>query len=145
MSLSLSTLHPLFSEFPLPLLVLFVIFEMRDQWLNRPFSPVFMGRTVVLSAFASYLSGYLAKDHASLTFSVPADAIMFHQSLGLATVISLLLLSLSCELMSIFPQHRFLRIVMRTMLAISLLTTIFTNHFGGSLVFDYGAGVRATP
>ncbi|MDD2941657.1 MAG: hypothetical protein PHC51_01710 [bacterium] len=144
MPLSITTLHPLFSEFPLPVLVMFAIFETRYLWRDKQFSQVLISRIVIISVLFSYLTGYLAKDQASITFAVPTSAIMIHQSLGLATLISTLLLSLSCELVEIFPQHRFLRQAMRCLLIVCLISTILANHFGGALVFDFGAGVRAT-
>lgn len=108
----------------------------------------------VLLTFATYLSGFLAAERASQSFTVADSLIGAHQRTGLLLFLGALLCLLFgwlCRLANTARLRRGepqtgrispLEICYAASLIFVLAVGGLTNFRGGSLVFDHGAGVR---
>ncbi|HEX7766048.1 MAG TPA: DUF2231 domain-containing protein [Nitrospira sp.] len=135
-------IHPMLVHFPIALLSAAVFFDLlRAKW--RPEDCRVASLYTLVLGFAgaalSVASGALAEDAAEHS-AVPKRAIEIHEMLGFATFwvfAGLLGLRLATELGWIREQ----RTVAMLLGIASVVVMLAASYYGGSLVYDYGAGV----
>lgn len=141
-------LHPPLTAFPVALLTLVVIFE--GIALARPapgwrHSIEVLLVLAVLAVAAAFFSGYQASDRANQTFTIADEVIAWHHVMGRALLFAIV----PCAaLRFVAARARFNRTGFYTAygfaLALCLGLVAYTGWLGGELVFEHGAGVRAT-
>lgn len=139
-------LHPMLVHFPIALLSAAVFFDLLGKkW--RPEECRIAGLYTLVLGFAgaalSVISGALAEDAAEHS-GVPERAIEIHEMLGFATFwIFAGLLGLRVVIWLDWIQER--RLVTALLGIVGVLVMLVASYYGGSLVYDYGAGVTVQP
>lgn len=139
-------IHPMLVHFPIALLSAAVFFDLLGKkW--RPEECRIAGLYTLVLGFAgaalSVISGALAEDAAEHS-GVPERAIEIHEMLGFATFwIFAGLLGLRVVIWLDWIQER--RLVTALLGIVGVLVMLVASYYGGSLVYDYGAGVTVQP
>lgn len=139
-------IHPMLVHFPIALLSAAVFFDLLgSKW--RPEECRIASRYTLMLGFAgalvSVVSGSMAEDAAEHS-GVPEKAIELHETLGLAAVgvfAGLLGLRLAAWIGWIREQ----RMVVILLGLVGVAVMLVASYYGGSLVYDYGAGVTGYP
>ncbi len=139
-------IHPMLVHFPIALLSAAVLFDLLGgKWRPEDCRTASL-YTLVLGfagAGVSVISGGMAEDAAEHS-GVPERAIELHEALGFATFwifAGLLGLRLAAWLGWIREQ----RMVALLLGIAGVVVMLVASYYGGSLVYDYGAGVSVHP
>ena len=143
----IAALHPPLAAFPYVLLTVIVLVEIFLIWKPIPGAEKLVYLLLgfgVLATAATFFSGYPTSEQANQTFIVADEAISWHHNLGRL----LLFMVVPCAALRwvsvIATQNtRAWSFVYRVMLVLCLGLAVTTGYFGGQLVFEHGAGVRA--
>lgn len=135
-------LHPMLVHFPIALLSASVLFDLLAQRWRRDESRTASRYTLMLGvagALASVISGHMAEETVEHS-GVPEQLLKIHEKLGFATfwLFAGLLGHQIAEWLGWVAERPALRIA----LGIGAVVVLFVaSYYGGSLVYDYGAGV----
>jgi uncharacterized membrane protein len=140
-----ASLHPALTGFP-PVLIVLLVFVELDS-LIRPGPRMIPIRAFLLLSLliflpSAYISGLLAEGYASRTFTVPNEAVNRHEKYAkilLCLCVPLIVLGLGSM------ETRWGKLAYRTVLLLALVMIFYVGAAGGSLVFEHGAGVTASP
>lgn len=139
-------IHPFLTSFPVVLCLVIGILELmalRREAILRPSINILLG-LLLLTMCLAFFSGYYAATGASISFTVPVEAIEFHQLWGKLA----LFLSIPAVILGWFQsaalQHQIIfKACYRFFLLATIIVTIYTGYLGGQLVYARGAGVYA--
>lgn len=142
--------HPPLTAFPISLILLSCLIDIFSSILNKPDLRTFSERLFYLACLLTpltYYSGYWGLEFVDASKNVPKELLESHQASALMALIcllvSLLLLSLSKTAeKNQLPQARPIRLGYSLFLAFTCAAIVWTGYLGGTLVFEYGAGVR---
>lgn len=138
--------HPPLTSFPIVLITLTLAAELaalrRPEEIYRRLGFLLLALLAILAPL-TYYSGFWASESASRSFSVPQEAIAYHQSYALlflgSVYVTLLLRWLSD--VAVHGKRLFTALYLLSLLA-SVALVLLTGAGGGKLVFTYGAGVQ---
>lgn len=138
-------IHPMLVHFPIALLSVSVFLDVLAQRWRREECRMVSLYTLVLGvagALVAVASGAMAEEAVEHS-GVPEQVLELHESLGFATFwIFAGLLGLRIAWWLEWVQERPLVSVVLGMLGVAVL--LVASYFGGSLVYEYGAGVTLT-
>ena len=140
-------LHPPLSGIPFALLSLALLLELLCMWREysglKTVARVNLRAAAIIS-IATFFSGYFEADSASVSFSVPEDALATHFVYGRASM-CILLLTVAAEYLAARATHypMLFRLLYYSVLLASMALLSWTGWLGGELVFTHGAGVTA--
>jgi uncharacterized membrane protein len=148
MSELFASLHPPLTSFPFVLLWVVVAFDLSEYLFKKDFYKFSVLFSVVslVAAFVAYQSGHQASQHASVSFQVADEIIGEHflwAKISLFTLVTTVIFKV-VGLFAKFNQNVFKLMAAALALATALIIT-WVGHLGGTLVFEHGAGVRASP
>jgi len=135
-------IHPVVVHFPLALLSASVLFDLlarrwrRESFQETGFYVLIAG---LLGAVVAVVTGGLAED-AVKHRGVPHAALEVHETLAYATLYFFIGL-LALRLLMRWKLIREMPLLYLVMGVVGILILAATGYFGGSLVYDYGAGV----
>lgn len=137
-------IHPMLVHFPIALLSVAVCFDLlAERW--RPeecrIASLYTLVAGVAGVVVAVVSGHLAEEAVEQS-GIPESVLELHEGLGFATfwVFSTLLAIRVATVIGWMRERRGLSVVVGLVGIVVLLTA---SYFGGSLVYDYGAGVLA--
>lgn len=139
-------IHPMLVHFPIALLSAAVFFDLLGSRWHPEESRVASLYTLMLGcagALVSVVSGSMAEDAAEHS-GVPEQAIEIHEMLGVAAFwifVGLLGVRLAAWQGWIREQQPVARLVG----VVGVIVMLVASYYGGSLVYDYGAGVSVVP
>jgi uncharacterized membrane protein len=134
-------LHPIFSHFPIALLVLAVVLSVAGRWIGGLKETTWILLIFgALSALVSSATGIIA--HFPYEETSLATTIEQHQNLGLATTALFLLLTIWRWLARRKGSDNGTSWCFLACLSAGLLFMALVGGTGGSLVYDHGANVR---
>ncbi len=138
-------IHPMLVHFPIALLSVAVFLDVLAQRWRRDECRIASLYTLVLGlagAVAAVASGALAEEAVEHS-GVPKQVLELHESLGFATFwIFLGLLGWCAAVWFEWVQER--PVVSGVLGLIGVAVLLVASYFGGSLVYEYGAGVMAS-
>ena len=141
-------LHPALSHSAPLLLGLALIAELIALKFDTPRWRSYSAQSLVFAAILSplsYLTGYLASENTDRTFQVANEFIIQHQS-SAKLLLFALFATICLRVAEHFAEHKLgFRIFYSLLLLVSTLLAVNTGYKGGSLVYQHGAGVSATP
>lgn len=148
MSTFFSELHPALVSFPVALVSVTLFFDIAGLLLKRDiFREVakynLYFATVV--AILAYLSGHQASEYVNQTFTVPDKKVGEHfivAKVFLFLIITTFLIRYVSEIAT--HAKKFFLGLYVFLLVVSFATLLYAGNLGGKLVFDYGAGVKAS-
>ena len=138
-------IHPMAVHFPIALLMASVLFDLAaTRWRHGSFREAGFYTLIlgVLGAILAVLTGAI-EEEAAEEAGIPESVLEIHETLGYATLAlfgALLVIRLAVRL-------RWMRERPALYLTLGLLGVVIvaaTGFYGGSLVYDFGAGVAAT-
>lgn len=135
-------IHPMVVHFPIALLSASVLFDLlATRWKSEQFRSASL-YTLILGlagALISVVSGHMAEEAVEHT-AVPEQVLEIHEKLGFATfwIFAGLLGLRAAEWLGWMRERRVLTITLEIGAVIVLFVA---SYYGGSLVYDYGAGV----
>lgn len=138
--------HPLFSGFPLPLLLLVGLFKLLE-W-RRADENLRKGREIVsIAAVAgvvlAFASGYQGNEWAESSFKVAEETISSHHAIGrLLFFCSLPWLALDLISQRVTFNRRWFQLGGNLFYLLCLALVIYAGYLGSALVFSHGAGVK---
>lgn len=139
-------LHPMLVHFPIALFITSVLFDVLGAWLTRESlreGALWLLVLGVLTGLAAFASGDVAAEAAEKA-GVAESLIETHEHLAGATVgIFGALLAWRLLLRNRFSPRTRIAYLMVAIVGLGLLSA--TGHYGGSLVYEHGAGVHAAP
>jgi uncharacterized membrane protein len=137
-------LHPMLVHFPIALLITSVLFDVLGAWLTRESlreGALWLLVLGVLTGLAAFASGDVAAEAAEKA-GVAESLIETHEHLAGATVgVFGALLVWRLLLRNRFSPRTRVAYLMVAIVGLGLLSA--TGHYGGSLVYEHGAGVNA--
>ncbi len=139
-------IHPMLVHFPIALLSAAVFFDLLGAKWRPEDCRVASLYTLVLGfagALVSVVSGSMAEDAAEHG-GVPEQAIEIHEMLGFATFWIFAGL-LGLRLITILGWIREQPTAARLLGIAGVVVLLVASYYGGSLVYDYGAGVAGYP
>jgi uncharacterized membrane protein len=138
-------LHPALASFPPVLILIAAALEIADR--RGRFRTTIRLHLVLAVIFvtATFFTGYGASETANQTFVVADSVIATHHSVGRL----LLFLIFPCAALEVVAHRavhgrRLFFAAYALTLAACVLLVVYTGYLGGQLVFEHGAGVRAT-
>ena len=137
-------IHPMVVHFPIALLMASVAFDLlASRWRLRSFRDASFYTLIggLAGAALAVLTGALAEESVEKS-GVPKAALEIHEGLGYAT----LWLFLGLFLLRLAMRRSWLRELPAVSMAfglIGILVLAATGYYGGSLVYEFGAGVVA--
>ena len=139
-------LHPAISHAPPLLIALALVSEIlafiypKKNWRSYALQTLLFA--AILSPL-SYFTGYLASESADKSFQIANELISSHQA-SAKLMLFALFATLSFRFAESHAEHKKpFRITYSLLLCLAMLIAINTGYRGGSLVFEYGAGVSA--
>lgn len=139
-------LHPMLVHFPIALFITSVLFDVLGAWLTRKSlreGALWLLVLGVLTGLAAFASGDVAAEAAEKA-GVAESLIETHEHLAGATVgIFGALLAWRLLLRNRFSPRTQIAYLIVAIVGLGLLSA--TGHYGGSLVYEHGAGVHAAP
>jgi uncharacterized membrane protein len=140
--LDLLPLHPMLVHFPIALLFTSVLFDAAGAWFKRDSfreSAVWLLFLGLLGGIAAAIAGDWAEEAAEKA-GIAESMIETHETLAFITlgIFGMLLLGRLVLRNQFTPKTLFLYFLLA---AIGLGTLSATGHYGGSLVYEQGAGV----
>ena len=135
-------IHPMVVHFPIALLITSVVFDLlatrwrRESFRDAGFYTLLAG---LLGAAAAVLTGALAEEVAE-DKGIPESVLEIHAALGYATLLFFIGL-LALRLLMRWGLIREIPALYLTMGFIGIVILTMAGYVGGSLVFDFGAGV----
>ncbi len=137
-------LHPMLVHFPIALLITSVLFDVLGAWLTRESlreGALWLLVLGVLTGLAAFASGDVAAEAAEKA-GVAESLIETHEHLAGATLgVFGALLVWRLLLRNRFSPRTRVAYLMVAIVGLGLLSA--TGHYGGSLVYEHGAGVNA--
>ena len=135
-------IHPMLVHFPIALLSATVFFDVLAQRWRREECRIASLYTLILGlagALAAVASGAMVEEAVEHS-GVPEQVLELHESLGFATFwIFAGLLGLRAAIWLEWVQER--PLVSLALGVIGVAVLLVASYFGGSLVYEYGAGV----
>jgi uncharacterized membrane protein len=142
----MNTLHPFLSSFPVALILICLLLELLNLVSKKISVESAVSFNLILAfvfSVAAFISGYSAKELASITFVVPEDPILWHHYWGRALLFALV----PCIVFHLFWKRNrtaITRLLYLVTLMICSAIVVYVGWLGGELVFKRGAGVAAT-
>jgi uncharacterized membrane protein len=135
-------IHPMIVHFPIALLMVAVMFEvLAMRWRTRSFLDASLYTLVagLVGAGLAIITGGLAEEGLE-EFTIPDGLLDLHEGLGYATFgIFVGILALRVLMRRRWLQERPALTIGLGVIGIGVLAV--TGYYGGSLVYDFGAGV----
>lgn len=138
-------IHPMVVHYPIALLSVSVLLDfLAMRWRPEELRAASL-YTLVLGlagALVSILTGAIAEEAVEHSGVVPEWVLEIHETLGFATfwMFAGLLGLRVAERLGWIQERRFLRVI----LGVGAVVVMFVaSYYGGSLVYDYGAGVES--
>ncbi len=138
-------IHPMVVHFPIALFITSVVFDfLAMRWRHKSFQDTGFYTLIagLLGAAAAVLTGALAEE-AVENKGIPESVIEIHEALGYATLLFFIGL-LALRLLMRWKLIRESPALYLAMGVIGIVILSATGYFGGSLVYDFGAGVAVT-
>lgn len=137
-------LHPMLVHFPIALFITSVLFDVLGIWLTRESvreGALWLLVLGLLTGLAAFASGDLAAEGAEKA-GFAESLIETHEHLAGATVgVFGALLAWRLLLRNRFSRRAQIAYLMIAIVGLGLLSA--TGHYGGSLVYEHGVGIRA--
>ncbi len=136
-------LHPMVVHFPIALLITSVVFDfLATRWHHKSFQDVGFYTLVagLLGAVAAVGTGAMAEESVEGK-GIPESVLEIHEALGYAT----LLFFLGLMALRLLMRWKLIKEVPALYLAMGVVGIVILSaagYFGGSLVYDFGAGVN---
>lgn len=138
-------IHPMVVHFPIALLITSVVFDfLATRWHHKSFQEAGFYTLVagLLGTAAAVLTGALAEEGVE-NKGIPEAVIEIHEALGYATLLFFIgLLALRLLMRWKLISERPALYLAMGVAGIMILSA--AGYFGGSLVYDFGAGVSVT-
>lgn len=134
--------HPMVVHFPIALLTTSVVFDfLAMRWRHKSLQDVGFYTLIagLLGAVAAVLTGALAEE-AVENKGIPEAVIEIHEALGYATLLFFIGL-LALRLLMRWELIREIPALYLAMGVAGIMILSAAGYFGGSLVYDFGAGV----
>ncbi len=139
-------LHPQIVHFPIAFLLLAALVELSNLYLNRrPVSRFALVLLIIgtIGAFAAVQSGENSEDKVEQVLPETRNLLEEHEEAGNRVMwffiaVSVLKIVLTALKIEALPW----RIVLSLLLLIGAFLLYRAGHYGGQLVYEYGAGVR---
>jgi uncharacterized membrane protein len=139
-------IHPMVVHFPIALLITSVVFDLlatrwrRESFQEAGFYTLLAG---LLGAVVAVVTGAMAEEVAEGN-GIPESVLEIHEALGYATLLFFIGL-LALRLLMRWGLIRKIPALYLTMGFIGIVILTMAGYVGGSLVFDFGAGVDISP
>lgn len=137
------SIHPMIVHFPIALLTVSVIFDLvATQWRHESFQDAgfYTLITGLVGAVAAVVTGAMAEE-AVENKGIPESVLEIHEALGYAT----LLFFIGLLALRLLMRWKLIKEVPALYLAMGVVGIVILSaagYFGGSLVYDFGAGVN---
>ena len=135
-------IHPMVVHFPIALLITSVVFDfLATRWRHKSFQDAGFYTLLagLLGAAVAVLTGAMAEELAEDT-GIPESVLEIHEALGYATLLFFIgLLALRLLMRWKLISERPALYLAMGVAGIMILSA--AGYFGGSLVYDFGAGV----
>lgn len=138
-------IHPLAVHFPIALLITSVVFDLLAvRWPHKSFQDAGFYTLIagLLGAVAAVLTGALAEEVVE-DKGIPESVLEIHEALGYATLFFFIGL-LALRLLMRWKLIKEIPALYLTMGFVGIVILAAAGYFGGSLVYDFGAGVAGT-
>jgi uncharacterized membrane protein len=135
-------IHPMVVHFPIALLMVSVLFDMMaTRWRHQSFQDAAFYTLLVglVGAAVAVITGAIAEESAE-NRGIPESVLEIHEGLGYATFIFFIGL-LALRLLMRWKLIKDIPALYLTMGFIGVVILTVTGYVGGSLVYDFGAGV----
>jgi uncharacterized membrane protein len=135
-------IHPMVVHFPIALLIISVLFDsMATRWRHKSFQDAGFYTLLagLVGAAAAVITGAIAEEAAE-NRGIPESVLEIHEGLGYATLLFFIGL-LALRLLMRWKLMRDMPALYLTMGFVGVVILTVTGYVGGSLVFDFGAGV----
>jgi uncharacterized membrane protein len=134
-------IHPMVVHFPIALLITSVVFDLLATKCHKSFHDAGFYTLIagLIGAAAAVLTGAWAEEVAEGR-GIPESVLEIHEVLGYATLLFFIGL-LTLRLLMRWGLIREIPALYLTMGFIGIVILTMTGYVGGSLVFDFGAGV----
>ena len=135
-------IHPLVVHFPIALLITSVVFDvLAMRWRHKSFQEVGFYTLIagLLGAAVAVLTGAMAEE-AVEDKGIPESVLEIHEALGYATFLFFIGL-LALRLLMRWELIREIPALYLAMGVAGIMILSAAGYFGGSLVYDFGAGV----
>ncbi|TAL09821.1 MAG: DUF2231 domain-containing protein [Nitrospirae bacterium] len=136
-------IHPMVVHFPIALLIISVLFDaMATQWRHKSFQDTGFYTLIagLLGAVVAVVTGAMAEEVAEGK-GIPESVLEIHEALGYATLLFFLGL-LALRLLMRWKLIKEIPALYLAMGIVGIAILTVTGYVGGSLVFDFGAGVN---
>lgn len=138
-------IHPMVVHFPIALLIVSVIFDLiATRWRHKSFQDAGFYTLIagLLGAAAAVLTGALAEEVVE-DKGIPESVLEIHEALGYATLFFFIGL-LALRLLMRWQLIKEIPTLYLAMGFVGIVILAAAGYFGGSLVYDFGAGVAGT-
>ena len=135
-------IHPMVVHFPIALLITSVVFDfLAMRWRHKSFQDAGFYTLLagLLGAAVAVLTGAMAEELAEDT-GIPESVLEIHEALGYATLLFFIGL-LALRLLMRWKLIREIPALYLAMGVAGIMILSAAGYFGGSLVYDFGAGV----
>lgn len=136
-------IHPMVVHFPIALLITSVVFDfLAMRWRHKSFQDAGFYTLIagLLGAAVSVLTGAMAEEVVE-DKGIPESVLEIHEALGYAS----LLFFLGLLALRLLMRWKLIKEIPALYLAMGVAGIVILSaagYFGGSLVFDFGAGVN---
>ena len=135
-------IHPMVVHFPIALLITSVVFDfLATRWRHKSFQDAGFYTLIagLLGAAVAVLTGAMAEELAEDT-GIPESVLEIHEALGYATLLFFIGL-LALRLLMRWKLIKEIPALYLAMGVAGIMILSAAGYFGGSLVYDFGAGV----
>jgi uncharacterized membrane protein len=135
-------IHPMVVHFPIALLITSVVFDfLATRWRHKSFQDAGFYTLIagLLGAAVAVLTGAMAEEVVEDT-SIPESVLEIHEALGYAAFLFFIGL-LALRLLMRWKLIREIPALYLAMGVAGIMILSAAGYFGGSLVYDFGAGV----